>query len=76
MTRIRLRHRRAQSFGPIRYVNYGFGPAATPGAPSPGRVVRVVPGLPWANRGVRYPMHPLNLVDTSTYFFNRNPGYY
>jgi hypothetical protein len=78
MRRIRLSRRRSAGGrgGIIRHVDYGYGPAATPGAPSPGRLVRVIPGLPWANRGVRYPVHPLNFVDTSRYFFNSNPGYY
>ena len=78
MNRIRLRRRRSASGrgGVIRHPDFGFGPAGGRGAPSPGRMLRMIPGLPWANRGVRYPVHPLNYVDTSRYFFNRNPGYY
>jgi len=64
----RVRFSRVRSGGNssvIRSVDYGYGPAGTPGAPSPGRMLRMVPGLPWANRGVRSPRHPLNRIDMS-----------
>lgn len=75
MRRLRLRSSRASGKSSvIRHVDYGYGGAKAPGAPSPGRMVRVMPGMPWANRGVRRPMHPLNYNNFS--LTRRSKDYY
>jgi len=75
MRRISVRRRSAAS-PVIQGVDYhGSGSAGTGLAPSPGRMVRVIPGLPWANRGVRRPMHPLNYLPSYPFRTN-SPGYF
>jgi len=74
MRRVNVRRRGAAPV--IQGVDYhGVGPAGAPGAPARGRVVRVYPGLPWANRGFRRPMHPMNYM-TQHPFRTHTPGYY
>jgi len=70
-----MRRVRLSSRGAIRHVNYGPGTAGTGLAPSPGRVVRIIPGIPANNRGVRRPSHPVNYLPFHP-FRTHTPGYY
>ena len=74
MRRVNVRNRSA-STPVIQGVDYHpVGPAGAAGAPARGRVVRVTPGMPWANRGFRRPMHPLNRLPSHP-FRQHTPGY-
>ncbi len=74
MRRVNVRNRSA-STPVIQGVDYhGVGPAGSARHQPSGRVVRVVPGMQWANRGFKRPMHPMNRM-THHPFRTHTPGY-
>jgi hypothetical protein len=76
MKRVSVRQRSGSGSPAIQGVDYhGSGSAGAPGGAPRGRVVRIVPGLPWANRGFKRPRHPLNRMQRHP-FRQHTPGYY